>query len=434
MGIFDGLQFDSRQFDPGAFGGPQGGILDMLNMFKQQQAVQPSAGFAYGANELNPIDAAGQSQQQAATIPQTAQPAQGQMPAQPQQVQPEGPNRFMTGLEGFINNAHTGPIGAILGGIGGAVTGQSASSNRNQTQQLLIQKGLDPGIAKMVTSNPELLKAVLPQIMGTAGQTDDIKEYQFAKKEEPNLTFQQFMQRKRAVSGEYSLTPQYGTNDKGETVLIQTGKSGEAIQTKLPSGVKISSGVDKVDLGTQWGIIDKRTGQMVGTQPKDLRGAEQQKALGEAEGKAAATLPAGVIEAEATKSKIDDLLKNEGLDSIAGPLDQFRPSWSLGAKGRDALARYNQLKGTAFLQAFATLKGGGAITEIEGQKAEAAIARMDRAQSEEEFKTSLKDFRDAIDVGMKKLRASAGVGTVPAAPAAQTAPASVDDLVKKYSR
>jgi hypothetical protein len=254
-------------------------------------------------------------------------------------------------------------------------------------------------------------------MIGMGGQTDDIKEYQFAKREDPSLTFQKFMQQKKAVSGEYSLTPQYGTDKDGNTVLLQTGKSGEAIQTKLPEGVKISSGVDKVDLGTSWGIIDKRTGNLVGTQPKDVSGKEAAEARGKAQGEAQAALPGALADAERTKASIDQLLNHEGLGSIVGPLDQYRPSWSLGESGNDALARYKQLQGQAFLQAYNLLKGGGAITDIEGKKAEAAMARLDRAQSEDTFKAALKDFRDAIESGVNKLKAKAGTTTAPAASA-----------------
>jgi flagellar protein FlgJ len=82
----------------------------------------------------------------------------------------------------------------------------------------------------------------------------------------------------------------------------------------------------------------------------------------------------------------------------------------LGNEGRDALARFNQLKGKAFLQAYTTLKGGGQITEVEGQKAQDAMARMDRAQSEETFKQALTDFRDAVKTGIQKLKEKGGVG------------------------
>lgn len=61
------------------------------------------------------------------------------------------------------------------------------------------------------------------------------------------------------------------------------------------------------------------------------------------------------------------------------------------------------------------LKGGGAITDIEGQKAGDAMARLDRAQSEDEAKAALRDFRKAVDIGLTKLKGAAGSGAEPAA-------------------
>ncbi|MBR1122103.1 hypothetical protein JQ628_11305 [Bradyrhizobium lablabi] len=435
-------------FDPGTYS--QGGLLSRLQPSLSQ--IPQSQGF----DQSNPIDSAqwpygpvgapsGQATPIAvgnnqmprvgqmadftpvptgeATIPPNAQPAQGQLPAQQPSFGPGfSENPILRGIQSVANGG--GLISALTGNYNDPRSVQQ--QNQRQLFQAYVGAGLTPNQAMVAVLNPQAATNLLG-----GGQTDDIKEYQFAKREEPNLTFQQFMQRKRAVSGEYSLTPQYGTDKDGNTVLIQTGKSGEAIQTKLPEGVKISSGVDKVDLGTTWGIIDKRTGQLVGQQPKDLQGKEAAEERGKAQGQAQAAVPGAIADAEATKAKIDELMKHEGLSSIVGSLDQYRPTWMLGEKGNDALARYKQLQGQAFLQAYNLLKGGGAITDIEGKKAEAAMARLDRAQSEEVFKQALQDFRDAIESGVNKLKAKAGGGSAaPATPAAATP--SVNDLLKKY--
>lgn len=408
-------------FDPSFYENGAQGLLSrlqpMLNAIPQsagfpQQAAQPDTNpIAVGNYQMPRVGNPDQFQPQQVNIPPAAQPAQGQMPQQ----SPGFFDRLNAGFQSIGNG----------GSLIGAATG-NYTDVPNQTQKFLVSRGFDPGLAKAVTSDPRLLQAVLPQVLGIGGQTDDIKEYQFAKREEPNLTFQQFMQRKRAVSGEYSLTPQYGTNEKGETVLIQTGKSGEAIQTKLPAGVKISSGVDKVDLGTQWGIIDKRTGQMVGTQPKDVAGKEAAEKVGQARGVAQAALAGGAdIDAEQTKKKIDEFIKSKGFNEVFGQFDQYRPSWTHSNAGADAIARYEQLTGTAFLSAYQMLKGGGAITDIEGQKAGAAMARLNRAQSEAEAKKALEDFKEAVDIGLQKLRRAAAGGASP-----QPAPATTTQRIR----
>jgi len=193
---------------------------------------------------------------------------------------------------------------------------------------------------------------------------------------------------------ETGLQPQMMRDPKtGKTIYVQATKDGRLIQSQVPEGFEPYDPFAKA--------FETGKGQT----------------LGKAQGEALATLPVDLATAERTVKEIDELINHPGLSAIVGPMDQFRPSWLLGDAGRDALARYNQAKGRSFLQAYATLKGGGQITEIEGLKAEQAMARMDRAQGEAEFKRALEDFRDAVRDGMAKLRQQAGLGGAP-----QTAP------------
>jgi hypothetical protein len=70
------------------------------------------------------------------------------------------------------------------------------------------------------------------------------------------------------------------------------------------------------------------------------------------------------------------------------------------------------------LQAFQSLKGSGAITEVEGQKAEQAIARLSTAQSDEGFLRALQDFREAIAPAIERARQRVGGEQRPVTPAA----------------
>jgi hypothetical protein len=54
------------------------------------------------------------------------------------------------------------------------------------------------------------------------------------------------------------------------------------------------------------------------------------------------------------------------------------------------------------------LKGGGHITEIEGQKATQAIARLRTAQSEEGFMKALDDLEAVVQRGLQNAYAKAG--------------------------
>jgi hypothetical protein len=74
----------------------------------------------------------------------------------------------------------------------------------------------------------------------------------------------------------------------------------------------------------------------------------------------------------------------------------------------------NQIGGKQFLEAFESLKGGGQITQIEGDKATQAIARMSRAQTEPEFRAAVKEFKDIVKIGMERAASKAGSPDSPA--------------------
>jgi hypothetical protein len=79
-----------------------------------------------------------------------------------------------------------------------------------------------------------------------------------------------------------------------------------------------------------------------------------------------------------------------------------------GTDAYDFKVRVDQLKGQSFLQAYDMLKGGGQIANAEGAKAEAAVARLDRAQSAKEFDAALTDYESAIKRGFEAMQKKAG--------------------------
>ncbi|WP_246713911.1 phage tail tip lysozyme [Rhizobium leguminosarum] len=187
--------------------------------------------------------------------------------------------------------------------------------------------------------------------------------------------------------------------------------------TAAPTTRTVDTGTELITLGPG--------GQEVKRTTKENYAAAKDTAQGSTEGKAAgdavSSLPSDLMQADQTIKNIDELLTSKGLNSIVGSVDQFRPSWTMGADGRDALTRLKQLQGGAFLQAYGLLKGGGQITEVEGGKAQDAMARMDRSLDEPHFRAALKDFRDAVEQGVAKMKERAKV----AAPSAAADPAVV---------
>ncbi|MGO8490912.1 lytic murein transglycosylase [Rhizobium ruizarguesonis] len=181
--------------------------------------------------------------------------------------------------------------------------------------------------------------------------------------------------------------------------------------TAAPTTRTVDTGTELITLGPGGQEVKRTTKQNYEAAKDSSQGSTEGKAAGEA----VSSLPADLMQADQTIKNIDQLLTSKGLDSIVGSVDQFRPSWTMGADGRDALTRLKQLQGGAFLQAYGLLKGGGQITEVEGGKAQDAMARMDRSLDEPHFRAALKDFRDAVEQGVAKMKERAKVAS-PSAP------------------
>lgn len=128
---------------------------------------------------------------------------------------------------------------------------------------------------------------------------------------------------------------------------------------------------------------------------------------------AGAALPGKITTADNAITLARDLLADPNLGSYVGAIQGRMPSITQGAVDFDA--KVQQLRDMAFLDARQMLKGGGAITDFESQKAENAIARLNQAQSEEQFRAALTDFIDAAEQGKRKLEAAAaGQSQMPA--------------------
>ena len=68
----------------------------------------------------------------------------------------------------------------------------------------------------------------------------------------------------------------------------------------------------------------------------------------------------------------------------------------------DLIQLIDNLENSVFLEAFQGLKGGGQITEKEGDKAQKAIVNLGRVRSRKEFLQALQDYQDVIDAGAER--------------------------------
>ena len=144
----------------------------------------------------------------------------------------------------------------------------------------------------------------------------------------------------------------------------------------------------------------------------------------------AAKKQAAAAEIGNMRTMLSDLKNHQGMSTSIGAkgaeyLFGMKKEPIAGTKAADFYSLLEQVQGGTFMQAFNNLKGGGQITEQEGAKATAAIARLNPRQSEEGFNKAIIDFDGILAQAQARSQANAPQQAQAAAPQAapQAAPA-----------
>lgn len=135
-------------------------------------------------------------------------------------------------------------------------------------------------------------------------------------------------------------------------------------------------------------------------------------------------------EAEYSIRLIDALIDHPGMTDVVGmpgSVSGFTTkAFGTPLPDTDAAgfhARLKQIEGKQFLQAFQSLKGGGHITEIEGQKATEAMSRLTQTgQKEEEYRQAAEELKQVLRTGAERAK-NALRGSAPAGEAGNRNPA-----------
>lgn len=129
---------------------------------------------------------------------------------------------------------------------------------------------------------------------------------------------------------------------------------------------------------------------------------------------ARATLPAAQQQVDVTLKSLDRVLSNEaGLNEWFGQIGPRGMYVNPGSPMGNFVSEFSQAQSQSFLQARQFLKGQGAITEQESNKAEGAYSRMEKAMQlgdKQSFINAADDFRQAVIDGYAKLEATAAGG------------------------
>lgn len=261
----------------------------------------------------------------------------------------------------------------------------------------------------------ELIKSGIPEL-SQAGLRGVGDEAQYARQ-------QQMLQQQAALKAAQEqqrrrVTDLLIENEQGQLIpnqaLIQAKQATQAASSQpYYSPVQTTEGIQAFNART--GKVEPLTGA-AGTVLKspqfspqlqaELTGAKTtSKMTAEAETQKVLDAPKVIQKTQETITLLDDLLKAPGFKQAVGA-SRLLPLHLIPGKFRDFDIRLEQLKGKQFLEAFESLKGGGAITELEGKKAQSAISRMDPSGSEEEFEKAVSEFKEIVQAAQKRAMAS----------------------------
>lgn len=269
--------------------------------------------------------------------------------------------------QGMLNSLTAGKL----------VTGQDIASDRaiSAAKSSLLGKGGSTAYAQrmaMIQADPELSKLPIGMQMQIANG-----------KVGTNLTVGSdgtVSDMSGAATGLGNL--KYGENMGGETAtqqvkqayqptterLIADQKNQSDINAAQPKAAASTRGATQADMQTKLPIIEQNT-------------AYSQKLL-------------------------NDLVSHPGLPYGTGMMS-MSPTIP-GTEQADFRSRLSQINSMAFLQAFATLRGGGAISNTEGDKATGAITRLTTPGiSQEDFIAAANELNDLLGVGLQRARGEA---------------------------
>jgi len=204
------------------------------------------------------------------------------------------------------------------------------------------------------------------------------------------------------------------TDANGQRVVVPyfPTQTGELRRGQLPPGARVAEGIRTVDMGTGTGILGGRTGTPMGVVPRDTAGREREERVGQAQGIDIAKAPEIISTSNRSISQINEVLNHPAFSTASGVLSPLQniPGTSAYDFGR----RLEQLQGVAFLQAFDSLRGAGAVSNREGEIAQTAIARIKAGLSPSDLRKALDELRMIAEAAKEKGLAAAQGRPAPA--------------------
>lgn len=276
---------------------------------------------------------------------------------------PYGQPQQQGGLPQFLKTILMGVGADLAANRPGAGVPAIAAQQRRQ-QELAQQQVLGSQTAKFLQSQKAPQELVEMANQGYGQQA--MEQYKI-------LTAQQRMAQQNQER--YYGTPLYGRDPEGNVGVYQLGSQGTVNEAQFPGGI--------TPLGPQERSYEAGFG----------------RTLGQTTAEKAAGFATKTVEGRALLTQIDELRSHPGKSRSLGMIEGNLPNFRLDPNVADFRERVEQIEGGAFLQARQQLKGGGQITDYEGDRAAAALVRAKQAKTEAAFDRAMDDFeRHVIDM------------------------------------
>ncbi len=279
--------------------------------------------------------------------------------------------------------------------------------------------------------------AAIEQKYAADARTTKIKEYQFAKRNGYQGSFQDWVaderlgDEKSSMTGTHYYIPDPDNPGQMKLQIGQLRNRGGMGQVQLPPGAVLADPQKWLNTGSGHVAAPTRApagsapiipGMMSpnatpgaagmtpgpaatpGFVPIDNAGKARDKEVGEATGKGIAALPAITSNAVRTIQRLEQIENHPGLNAATGFIAGKVPIGMTPA-ARDAMARIEEVRGETWTQAVQDLRGLGALSNAEGNRIESARSRLiARDVTTEDYKKAIKDVKEVIQTGVKNAR------------------------------
>lgn len=274
--------------------------------------------------------------------------------------------------------------GLMQGSQAAAAFAQSREKSQRENELFPLKKQL---------MQAQISKAMEPP------SSDDIRAFQFAKRDGFPGSFMDFLSRRKAQG--LGNQPLMGVGPDGKPAVMRLGDDGLVV-AKTPPGYSVDPrGVMKVDTGTGTAVVAP-DGRTIATVGKDLAGAETQKKVGQDTGAKIAGLPKqeeslasyeaqhGIVNQDITKAL--KLAETGWATGLTGALANKLP----GTTAYDLRRLVDTIKGNIGFDKLQTMRmespTGGALGQVAVQELEmlqSVFGSLDQSQSKEQFKENL---------------------------------------------